>query len=186
MRHSDLPGDRKRCSAGRRNRHNFGTGRPSFVRMLDIVLFQPEIAPNAGNAVRLCANIGARLHLVRPLGFALTDKKLARAGMDYREFADVTVHDDWPACREALAGRRLFAVTTRASLRYDQAAYAKDDAFVFGSETAGLPVEVLAEFADDRRIRLPMTTASRSLNLSNAIAIVAFEAWRQLGFPGGR
>jgi tRNA (cytidine/uridine-2'-O-)-methyltransferase len=126
------------------------------------------------------------LHLVRPLGFALTDKKLARAGMDYREFADVTVHADWAACRAALAGRRLFAVTTRAALRYDHAAYAAGDAFVFGPETSGLPADVLAEFADDHRIRLPMATESRSLNLSNAVAVVAYEAWRQLGFPGGR
>lgn len=154
--------------------------------MLNIVLFQPEIPPNAGNAVRLCANIGARLHLVRPLGFALADKKLARAGMDYREFADVTVHDEWAACRIALAGRRLFAVTTRGGLRYDRAAYAEGDAFVFGPETSGLPEEVLAEFADDLRIRLPMATESRSLNLSNAVAVVAYEAWRQLDFPGGR
>lgn len=154
--------------------------------MFDIVLYQPEIPPNAGNAVRLCANVGARLHLVRPLGFALTDKKLARAGMDYREFADVTVHADWAACRAALAGRRLFAVTTRAARRYDQAAYAAGDAFVFGPETSGLPEDVLVEFPEDHRIRLPMATASRSLNLSNAVAVVAYEAWRQLGFHGGR
>ena len=153
--------------------------------MFEIVLFEPEIPPNTGNVIRLCANTGCRLHLVRPLGFSLHDKQLQRAGLDYAELAEIVQHEDWPACRSVLAGRRLFAVTTRGMQRHHGPQYAAGDVFVFGPETRGLPAAVLAEFAAERRIRLPMKETSRSLNLSNAVAVVVYEAWRQLGFPGG-
>ena len=150
-----------------------------------VVLFRPEIPPNAGNVIRLCANAGVALHLVAPLGFAMEDRQLRRAGLDYHELATVTVHSDWPGCARALAGRRLFALTTRGATRYTDVAFRDGDAFVFGPETAGLPAEVLARFPEDRRLRLPMRPGNRSLNLSNAVAVVVFEAWRQTGFPGG-
>jgi len=153
--------------------------------LFEIVLYQPEIPPNAGNIIRLCANTGCRLHLVRPLGFSLRDKQLQRAGLDYHDCARLEVHDDWPACRSALEGRRLFAVSTHGRRRHDAPAYRGGDAFVFGPETAGLPAAVLAEFAPEARIRVPMLQSSRSLNLSNAAALVVYEAWRQLGFAGG-
>jgi tRNA (cytidine/uridine-2'-O-)-methyltransferase len=152
--------------------------------MLDIVLYQPEIPPNAGNVIRLAANTGAQLHLVAPLGFTLEDRQLKRAGLDYHEMANVHVHRDWEACREALAGRRLFAVSTRGTLGYAEARYAEGDAFVFGAETSGLPQALLDAFPPERRLRLPMRAGNRSLNLSNAVAVVVFEAWRQLGFAG--
>ena len=153
--------------------------------MIDIVLYEPEIPPNTGNIIRLAANTGARLHLVKPMGFTLRDRQLARAGLDYRELADVVVHDDWHACREALRGRRVYAVSTRASQRYDIPRYREGDVFLFGPETRGLPSEVLDTLAPAQRLRLPMLPHSRSLNLSNAVAIVVFEAWRQQGFAGG-
>ena len=152
--------------------------------MLDIVLYRPEIPPNAGNVIRLAANTGARLHLVAPLGFTLEDRQLKRAGLDYHEMASVRVHRDWDACRAALEGQRLFAVSTRGGLSYAEARYAAADAFVFGPETSGLPQTLLEEFAPERRLRLPMRAGNRSLNLSNAVAVVVFEAWRQLGFCG--
>lgn len=154
--------------------------------MLEIVLYAPEIPPNAGNVIRLAANSGARLHLVEPLGFSMDDRQLKRAGLDYHEMANVQVHRDWPACRAALAGRRLFAVSTRGGVNYAEARYAAADAFVFGPETRGLPQEILDGFAPERRLRLPMQPGNRSLNLSNAVAVLVYEAWRQLGFPGGR
>jgi tRNA (cytidine/uridine-2'-O-)-methyltransferase len=153
--------------------------------MFDIVLFQPEIPPNTGNVIRLCANTGCRLHVVHPLGFSLRDKQLQRAGLDYHAYTEIVRHDDWNACRSALQTRRLIAVTTRGTARYDELRYEDNDAFVFGPETSGLPEEVLAEFAPERRIRVPMSGHGRSLNLSNAVAVVIYEAWRQLGFPGG-
>jgi len=153
--------------------------------MIAIVLFEPEIPPNTGNVIRLCANTGCRLHVVRPLGFSLHDKQLRRAGLDYHAQAEIMVHEDWNACREALTGRRLFAVTTRGGARYDEPRYGENDAFLFGPETRGLREEMLADFPPERRIRLPMRPHGRSLNLSNAVAVVAYEAWRQLGFPGG-
>lgn len=153
--------------------------------MPEIVLFEPEIPPNTGNVIRLCANTGCRLHLVRPLGFSLHDRQLQRAGLDYHADVELVQHADWAACRTALAGRRLFAVTTRGARRHDEPRYDQDDIFVFGPETRGLPADVLAEFAPDQRIRVPMLAQRRSLNLSNAVAIVVYEAWRQLGFPGG-
>ena len=150
--------------------------------MFDIVLYEPEIPPNTGNALRLASNTGARLHLVRPLGFTLSDRQLVRAGLDYSDLEALTVHDDWAACLERLKPRRLFAVTTRGTRRYDQARYVAGDVFVFGPETRGLPQDVLDTFAAEHRIRIPMRAGNRSLNLSNAIAIVIYEAWRQNGF----
>lgn len=153
--------------------------------MFDIVLYEPEIAPNTGNILRLAANTGARLHLVRPLGFTLRDRTLARAGLDYRARAALTVHDDWNACRARLTTQRLLAVTTRGGVRYDAMQYAAGDALVFGPETRGLPEAVLETFPDTHRLRVPMRAENRSLNLSNAVAIVVYEAWRQCGFNGG-
>ncbi|MDD3530133.1 MAG: tRNA (cytidine(34)-2'-O)-methyltransferase [Gallionellaceae bacterium] len=153
--------------------------------MFDIVLYQPEIPPNTGNIIRLAANTGCRLHLVKPLGFTLADSQLRRAGLDYHEYASLIVHEDWPAARAALAGRRLFALTTKGSTRHDQVGFQAGDAFLFGPESRGLPAEILAEFPPERRLRLPMLPHSRSLNLSNSAAVVVYEAWRQMGFAGG-
>jgi tRNA (cytidine/uridine-2'-O-)-methyltransferase len=153
--------------------------------MIDIVLVHPEIPPNTGNSIRLAANSGARLHLVEPLGFSMDDKQLKRAGLDYHEYARVQVHRSWQDLRAALAGRRWFAFTTRATRLYSDVRYAPGDVLVFGSETAGLPQAVLAEFPEEQQIRLPMRPGIRSVNLSNAVAIAVFEAWRQLGFTGG-
>lgn len=153
--------------------------------MFHIVLHKPEIPPNTGNIIRLCANTGAHLHLVEPLGFDLSHKQLARAGMDYAELSVVTRHPDWQSCQTALAGRRFFAVSTRGGVRYDSVAFLPEDVFVFGSESAGLPPEVLAGFPDEQRLRLPMQPGVRSINLSNTVAILAYEAWRQKDFSGG-
>lgn len=153
--------------------------------MFEIVLYQPEIPPNTGNIIRLCANTGTRLHLVKPLGFALEDKQLKRAGLDYHEYATVEVHESWEACRAALPGRRLFAATTKGSRRYDSIDFAAGDVFVFGPESRGLPAEILETFAPEQRVRLPMLPHSRSLNLSNSAAVMIYEAWRQNGFNGG-
>jgi tRNA (cytidine/uridine-2'-O-)-methyltransferase len=150
-----------------------------------VVLFQPEIPPNTGNVIRLCANTGAALHLIRPLGFDLDDKKLRRAGLDYHEFARVAVHDDLDAFLAAVSPRRLFAVSTRGRVRYDRVDYADDDALLFGPETRGLPQEILDALPEEQRLRLPMRPGNRSLNLSNAVAVIVFEAWRQSGFAGG-
>lgn len=152
--------------------------------MFEIVLYQPEIPPNTGNIIRLAANTGCRLHLVKPLGFTLEDSQLKRAGLDYHEYASLIVHEDWPSARTALAGRRLFALTTKGVARPDETAFQAGDVFVFGPESRGLPAEILAEFADDHRLRLPMLPHSRSLNLSNSAAVVVYEAWRQVGFGG--
>ena len=148
--------------------------------MFDIVLVEPEIPPNAGNVIRLAANTGCRLHLVEPLGFSMDDRQLKRAGLDYRELASVSIHQGWNDLRENLVGRRMFALTTRASRLYTDIRYATGDVFVFGAETRGLPQAVLGEIPD--QLRLPMRPGNRSLNLSNAVAVVVFEAWRQLGF----
>lgn len=150
--------------------------------MFAVVLYQPEIPPNTGNIIRLCANTGAELHLVEPLGFDITDKHLRRAGLDYHEYARVLRHPDWAACKAALAGRRLLAMTTKGSSNLFAQVLQKDDVFVFGRETSGLPPDVLAEFAPEARLRLPMQAGQRSLNLSNAAAVTVFEAWRQAGF----
>jgi tRNA (cytidine/uridine-2'-O-)-methyltransferase len=153
--------------------------------MFDVVLYRPEIPPNAGNVIRLCANTGARLHLVEPLGFTMDDKQLRRAGLDYHEYASVTVHRDWQGCVDALPSRRWFALSTRGEVRYTRVDYRAGDVFVFGSETAGLPEEILAQFPLEQRLRLPMRAGNRSVNLSNAVAVVVFEAWRQQDFDGG-
>ena len=150
--------------------------------MFEIVLYEPEIPPNTGNVMRLAANTGCRLHLVRPLGFSLSDKQLERAGMDYTAGIDCVLHDDWGHCMQALAGARVFALTTQGTQRHDQPRFGAGDVFVFGPETRGLPPHVLAQsFA---QLRLPMLANSRSLNLANAVAVVIYEAWRQLGFRG--
>lgn len=150
--------------------------------MIDIALVQPEIPPNTGNVIRLAANTGARLHLVRPLGFSLDDKQLKRAGLDYHEYATMRVHGSWGEFRKATAGRRLYAFTTAGTKLYTDVRYATDDVLVFGTEATGLPCAIVDEFPVERRLRLPMRPGNRSLNLSNAVAVAVFEAWRQLGF----
>ena len=152
--------------------------------MIAVVLYQPEIPPNTGNVIRLCANTGAELHLVEPLGFDLTDKALRRAGLDYHEYARVLRHADWQACQFALGRRRLWAMTTKGTASPFDQDLQDDDAFVFGAETRGLPAELLEKFSPARRLRLPMQAGQRSLNLSNAVAVTVFEAWRQNGFSG--
>jgi len=152
---------------------------------LHVVLFQPEIPPNTGNVIRLCANAGATLHLVRPLGFRLDAKSVRRAGLDYRELAYLREHDSLQACLESLGQPRWFAFTTRGGARHDSVDYRDGDALVFGPETRGLPPEVLADCPVDRQLRIPMCLGARSLNLSNAVAVAVYEAWRQGGFPGG-
>ena len=156
-----------------------------FLGMFDIILYQPEIPPNTGNIIRLCANTGARLHLVKPLGFSLEDKQLVRAGLDYHEFATLSIYENWAGCAECFKTHRLFAVSTRNTQRYDRIAYAQGDAFLFGPETRGLPTDLLESFDEARRIRLPMRPRNRSLNLSNAVAVIVYEAWRQIGFKDG-
>lgn len=153
--------------------------------MFTIVLFEPEIPPNTGNIIRLCANTGAELHLVKPLGFSLEDKQLKRAGLDYHEYANLVVHENWDACKAALTGKRMFALTTKGSARYTEIKFETGDVFVFGPETRGLPEEIRAEFSPEHRLRLPMLPDSRSLNLSNTAAVLLYEAWRQVGFSGG-
>jgi tRNA (cytidine/uridine-2'-O-)-methyltransferase len=153
--------------------------------MFDIVLYQPEIPPNTGNLIRLAANTGCRLHLVKPLGFDLSDKQVARAGLDYHDMARVTEHADWQAVRAALAGRRWWVFTTRATTLYADAKFAPDDVLLFGRETSGLPDAIHAEFTTAQRLRLPMVPGSRSMNLANTVSVVLFEAWRQNGFLGG-
>jgi tRNA (cytidine/uridine-2'-O-)-methyltransferase len=155
--------------------------------MFDVVLFEPQIAPNTGNIIRLCANTGARLHLVEPLGFEPDDAKLRRAGLDYHDWAQVQRHEDWPECLRVLNGRnarRVFALSTRATCRYDKVSFRGDDIFLFGPETRGLPPALLEQFPEQQRLRLPMQPNNRSLNLSNAVAVVVFEAWRQCDFAG--
>lgn len=157
--------------------------------MLHIVLFQPEIPPNTGNVIRLAANTGAQLHLVEPLGFRMDSKDLRRAGLDYHEYASVKVHPGWGACAAMLSGQllrgRVFALSTKNSRVYSEVKFADEDVFVFGPETRGLPTELLDTFASAQRLRVPMRPDNRSLNLSNAVAVVVMEAWRQIGFIGG-
>ncbi len=153
--------------------------------MFSIILYEPEIPPNTGNIIRLCANTGTDLHLVEPLGFDLDEKRLRRAGLDYREFVNVQTHASLDACLDSLGETRLFALSTKNSMRYDEVRYREGDALLFGPETRGLPQAVLDSLPADQRLRLPMQPGNRSLNLSNSAAVVVFEAWRQLGFPGG-
>lgn len=153
--------------------------------MFHIVLFEPEIPPNTGNIIRLCANTGAQLHLVKPLGFKLEDKQLKRAGLDYHEFSTIKVHENWDACKATLLGKRLFAITTKGSKHHSDIQFQADDVFVFGPETRGLPDDIRNTFPAERRVRLPMLAESRSLNLSNSVAVLLYEAWRQIDFEGG-
>jgi len=155
--------------------------------MFNIVLVAPEIPPNTGNVIRLAANTGARLHLVRPLGFELTDKQLRRAGLDYHEYARIALHDSFDAllAAEQPARERMFALTTRGQRLLTEVRFAAGDWLVFGGETRGLAAEVRERFATSQSLRLPMQPGSRSLNLSNAVAVAVFEAWRQQGFAGG-
>jgi tRNA (cytidine/uridine-2'-O-)-methyltransferase len=153
--------------------------------MLHVVLYQPEIPPNTGNAIRLCANTGASLHLIRPLGFDLDHAKLRRAGLDYREFAQVNVHESLAAFSATVQPARLFALSTRGTTLYTKSQFGPDDAVVFGPETRGLPQSLLDELPPEQRLRLPMRPGNRSLNLSNAVAVVVYEAWRQAQFAGG-
>jgi tRNA (cytidine/uridine-2'-O-)-methyltransferase len=151
---------------------------------VNVVLFQPEIPPNTGNIIRLCANAGARLHLVRPLGFRLDAKAVRRAGLDYRELADVREHASLRDCLDSLGQPRWFAFTTRGRARHDEVRFADGDALVFGPETRGLPDDVLQACPVERHVRIPMVAGARSLNLSNAVAVAVYEAWRQSGWKG--
>jgi tRNA (cytidine/uridine-2'-O-)-methyltransferase len=152
--------------------------------MLHVLLFEPEIPPNTGNIIRLCANTGARLHLIEPLGFDLDDAKLRRAGLDYHEFADIRRHASLDACLADLGQPRVFAFSTRGDRRHDQVAFATGDALLFGPESRGLPAAVINALPAGQRLRLPMRPGQRSLNLSNSVAVAVFEAWRQWGFAG--
>jgi tRNA (cytidine/uridine-2'-O-)-methyltransferase len=152
--------------------------------MLHVILFRPEIPPNTGNVIRLCANTGAALHLIRPLGFELDDARLRRAGLDYHEYASLAVHDDIARCLDTIGTPRVFAFTTRGRVAHVDARFADGDALLFGCETAGLPDEVLDTIPATQRLRLPMCPDSRSLNLSNTVAVAVYEAWRQLSFTG--
>jgi len=153
--------------------------------MFHLVLYQPEIPPNTGNVIRLCANTGCTLHLIRPFAFELDEKRVRRAGLDYREMAAVREWDSLGQCLTGISAPRWFAVSTRGRTRFDQPLYTSGDAFVFGPETSGLPQQILELCAEENRLRIPMRPENRSLNLSNAVAVVAFEAWRQLGYSGG-
>lgn len=152
--------------------------------MLHVILFQPEIPPNTGNVIRLCANAGASLHLIRPLGFELDHAKLRRAGLDYHEFVNMQAHDDLDACLARLQQPRVFAFTSHATHRFTDVHFADGDALLFGRETSGLPDAVLQAIPEPQHLRLPMQPHNRSINLSNAVAVAVYEAWRQLGFPG--
>ncbi|SDM89328.1 tRNA (cytidine(34)-2'-O)-methyltransferase [Vreelandella arcis] len=152
--------------------------------MFEVALFEPRMAPNTGNIMRLVANNGCRLHLIEPLGFDLEEKKLRRAGLDYRDLANVTRHADFTAFQSAMQGRTVWAITTKGTRPYSEAAFAPGDVLLFGSETAGLSAEVHAALPADQKLRIPMQPNNRSLNLSNAVAIVSYEAWRQQGFVG--
>lgn len=154
--------------------------------MFAVVLFEPEIPPNTGNVIRLCANTGCDLHLIEPLGFAWEDRQLRRAGLDYHEFATVKRHADLAACEADLVGRRWFAMTTKGSARMgiDAPPFEPGDVFLFGPESRGLPAPVRDRVPPERRLRLPMREGQRSLNLSNAVAVTVFEAWRQIDYAG--
>ena len=152
--------------------------------MFHIILYQPEIPPNTGNVIRLCANTGSQLHLVRPLGFELDDRQLRRAGLDYHEYATLRVHDELASCLKVLPDTRLFAFTTKGAHPFYKVSYQAGDALLFGPESRGLPADILGSLPPEQRLRLPMLPDSRSLNLSNTVAVAVFEAWRQCGFAG--
>ena len=154
--------------------------------MFHIALYEPRIAPNTGNIIRLTANNGCHLHLIEPLGFELEDKQLRRAGLDYHDLTNVTLHANYDKFLQVVDGQRILACTTRGGQHYDQIDYKRDDVLLFGSETSGLPEEIHQSLDPAQQIRIPMQADSRSLNLSNAVAIISYEAWRQLGFAGGR
>ena len=150
--------------------------------MIHVALYQPEIPPNTGNVIRLCANTGARLHLIHPLGFRMEDRELKRAGLDYHEYAEVRQHDSLDALLATLAGSRLFAFSTKGKQRHTDISYLSDDILLFGPETRGLPVEVLEKVGAAQTVRIPLRPNNRSLNLSNAVAVAVYEAWRQMNF----
>lgn len=154
--------------------------------MFDVVLFQPQIPPNTGNIVRLCVNTGCRLHLIEPIGFQMDDRSLRRAGLDYREFADIRKYLTWDQWVDANDSKRTIAFTTKGAVTYNRFRFQPGDALVFGPETRGLPDEMLARFDPAQRLRLPMRTQERSLNLSNTVAVAVYEAWRQTGYEGGQ
>ncbi|WP_067516119.1 tRNA (uridine(34)/cytosine(34)/5-carboxymethylaminomethyluridine(34)-2'-O)-methyltransferase TrmL [Endozoicomonas ascidiicola] len=154
--------------------------------MLDVVLYQPEIPPNTGNIIRLCANTGFRLHLIEPLGFELDDQRLKRAGLDYHEFAELKIHASFDAFFESVHPGRVLALSTKGTSNYSDCDFKEGDALIFGPETRGLPADVLESLPREQVLRLPMLPESRSLNLSNTVAVVVYEAWRQMGFAGGR
>ena len=153
--------------------------------MFHLILYEPEIPPNTGNVIRLCANTGTTLHLVEPLGFDLDERRLRRAGLDYRESASVTTHASLDECLTALDQPRVFALSTKGATRHDAPDYQRGDALLLGPETRGLPAEVLDALPPEQRLRLPMQDGSRSLNLANTAAVIVYEAWRQLDFEGG-
>jgi len=152
--------------------------------MLNIILYQPEIPPNTGNIIRLCANTGSQLHLIEPLGFELEDKKLRRAGLDYAEFTQLKVWKNLDECIQGNDFNRIFACSTKGTQNYSEVEYVENDAFIFGPETRGLPVEYLNSLPVGQVIRIPMLAESRSMNLSNSVSVIVYEAWRQLGFSG--
>ncbi|MCL1066189.1 tRNA (uridine(34)/cytosine(34)/5-carboxymethylaminomethyluridine(34)-2'-O)-methyltransferase TrmL [Shewanella olleyana] len=152
--------------------------------MFNIALYEPEIAPNTGNIIRLCANNGAKLHLIEPLGFDLEEKKLRRAGLDYSDLTNITRHKNFDAFLEAMAGKRIMACTTKGSRPHSELAFEKDDVLLFGPETRGLPMEIIESIPTSQRLRIPMAASNRSLNLSNSVAIISYEAWRQLDYAG--
>ena len=151
---------------------------------MHVVLYQPEIPPNTGNIIRICANTGANLHLIRPLGFDWEDKKMRRAGLDYHDLTRVTLHDSLAVCQQQLNCNRWFAMTTKASRNFAEVTFSALDVLLFGPETRGLPDEVLARWPEDRKLRIPMQASSRSINLANSVAITLYEAWRQRGYDG--
>lgn len=153
--------------------------------MFSLILYEPEIPPNTGNIIRLCANTGVDLHLVEPLGFELDEPRLKRAGLDYREFAKVATHANLAECLHSLGAPRVFALSTRGQTRYSDACFEPGDAFLLGPETRGLPVDILESLPESQRLRIPMQSRSRSLNLANVAALLVYEAWRQHNFDGG-
>ncbi len=153
--------------------------------MFNVALFEPEIPPNTGNIIRLCANTGANLHIIKPMGFELDDKRLRRAGLDYHEWADINLHDSLADLVEALPASRILAITTKGKHHYAEVNFTSSDVLLFGPETRGLPADVLDSLPADQKIRIPMRANSRSMNLSNAASVLVYEAWRQLGFEGG-